>query len=133
LRNGTGGARTVDMTLTWKAPSQHNVVCVSFVGEPDGEPMCLTCWTSEVFEHGLRDPKGRSVGSIASVVTHAYTKDSVVTSYHYLRTFATRNGEIFGSAAPRGTLCSSLEEAKALAEKKVALAGKRFARQFGNK
>ena len=79
---------------------------------------------SNVVEYGLRDDKGRSIGGYA-VISIGYPNPGV-----WLRTQATRNGKTYGAITNR-TECSSLEQAKALAEKKLQAAAKRYAKQFG--
>lgn len=108
-------------SLTWVQWGEHNI-------------------RSNTVEYGLRDDKGRSIGGYAVIEYGTFYKygpdyklESVVrTGAVFLRTQATRDGKTYGAIANR-TECSSLEQAKTLAEKKLQTAAKRYAKQFGAK
>ncbi len=104
MKTATASAHT-GITLIWTANSADR-------------------WRSNTVEHGLKDGKGRSIGNYAVIEAATWLSN---TSY-VVRTSATRDGHTFGAIA-NGTECKSLDDAKALAEKKIAAAGKRFARQ----
>jgi hypothetical protein len=119
--------------LTWKTPhtATHN--------DPKYDE---TTWVSAVIEHGLKDNKGRAIGGYAVIQcrpktirttengAHRYTLAPEAT--YFVRTQATRDGDSFGAGWNRPTECKSLDEAQALAAKKIDAAGKRFARQIEN-
>lgn len=128
------------MNLTWTESSQQQTCYTNHSVTPSFSIVrTRRCWLSNGVDHGLRDAKGRAIGNYA--VIYAYQKlrrdesgklvepvGLVDEMTFEVSTQATRDGHTFGSSFPRGTECGSLEEAKALAEKKIAAAGRRFAR-----
>ena len=98
-------------------------------------------------DHGLVDPKGRSVGGKIVIdkleageldpVAHGYgwrwsTADGKAPGEIRLRVYATRNGVEYG-ASPRGTYYSTIEAARTAAEKAFAAQAKRYAKLFAAK
>lgn len=104
---------------------------------------CPRGFRSQVVEHGLKDSKNRTLGHFAVLEERP---DSEIDpenptwpggcpryrmngkTYWDVSTRATRDGAHFG-ALTRGTRVETLEEAKALAEKKMAEAARRTAKQ----
>lgn len=80
-------------------------------------------WRSTPITCG-RDGKGRVIGSYAKIERASYYRDP---NAYVVSTKSTRDGVDFG-AIPRGTAVGSLEEAKALAVKKLGEARKRYER-----
>jgi hypothetical protein len=109
------------MTLTWTE-----------------QPPNFNRWVSNIVEHGLKDGKGRSIGNYACIHTRDSRAEKVPGQwqykivpcelYYYVTTQATRDGKGFGAIVTNGTEAATLDAAKALAAKKIAAAGKRFAR-----
>lgn len=127
------------IVLIWLAPRVH-ANCIYLYGDVADplrhERIYYTCKT---VEHGLKDNKGRTIGSYAEI--EARPRPIIVDKRcvgleskltYSVMTQATRDGKMFGAIATRGTLCDSLEAAQALAAKKIAAAGKRFARAVAN-
>jgi hypothetical protein len=97
-------------------------------------------WSSQVFDYGVKDAKGRTVGGAVHVelrvpsVTFRNEAGQWVTeptgkpAFYYVTHSARRDGRHFGSSFPRGTRCSTLEEGKTVAGKKVQEARRRFQR-----
>jgi hypothetical protein len=131
---------TSNPTLTWSAPTVREncrYVYGSDVSDADALIHTETCWRSAVVSHGLKDSKGREIGNFASIEARpkrardAAGKTLGLEAHEtfFVSTQATRDGRSFGaSCGKQGTECFSLDEAKALAAKKIAEAGKRFAR-----
>jgi hypothetical protein len=95
-------------------------------------------WNSQDFDYGVRDAKGRAVGGFVRLerlfprVNRRTESGDWVTErtgpdFYYVTHNTTRDGRGFG-AIPNGTRCSTLEEAKTLASKKVNEARRRFQR-----
>lgn len=85
-------------------------------------------------EHGIHDEKGRLVGGYATVVRAVrYTRDHCMpykTGGWDVRIQSTRNGTAYGATAVRGAEYSTLNEAKAGAERGLVAQGKRYAKKY---
>jgi hypothetical protein len=96
-------------------------------------------YQSNVVEHGVKDNKGRAIGNYACIRESTTRYEEVegqwqrraftVPVYYRVTTQATRDGKTFGAISTGYTEAATLEEAQAIAAKKVAAAGRRFARQ----
>jgi len=80
-------------------------------------------WRSEKVSYGVKDAKGRDVGGYVTIENGSAWREPGF----YVRTNATRDGKGFGAIA-KSARCATLEEAKALGEKKIADAAKRYAK-----
>lgn len=94
--------------------------------EPDSGRLGHEQWSAKV-RWDIVDDKGRVVGTLARISTFAACPGDF-----YVSTHAMRDDRGFGSAFPRGTMVGSLEEAKALAAKKVEAARRRAHKAFGS-
>lgn len=117
-RRRFGRARLAPIPLTWSGlPGRHT-----------------SQWASNIINFGLKDSKGRVLGGYAWI-EERYERtisSSEGTIYEgrklfFVNTRATRDGVTFG-AWPRQTPAETLEAAKALAEKKIAETGARYAK-----
>lgn len=123
--------------LTWNEPTIHEG-CRYIYGVPDAEALLHTetVWVCKVVDHDLKDGKGRTIGNYARIeARQKRARDAAGKTLgleahetYFVSTQATRNGHSFGASCSKGTECFSLDEAKALAAKKIAAAGRRFAR-----
>ena len=102
----------------------------------------MTRLISNTVDHGLKDRKGRTIGNYAKIEVFRKLSRDAAGNYialedgrrllekdptYLVMTQTTRDGEMFGATSTQGTECSSLEDAKAVAVKKIVAAGKRFA------
>ncbi len=132
-------ARAPAPPLAWSSESWESSM-VSGEGV-DAEKRTFTKWTSNTVEHGLSDRAGRSIGSYAVIRDHQRMIEQAAENAlgkrwvflpevtYLVTTQATRDGRSFGGGSGYGTSVKTLEEAKALAQKKIAAAGKSFARK----
>lgn len=95
-----------------------------------------TCWYSQAFDYGVCDAKGRVIGGCVVVDLEfpyvrqengSWAHDTAAMPFYSVRHVAQRNGCRFGAIAA-STPCVTLEEAKALGEKKIAEAKARYVR-----
>lgn len=112
--------RSTGAALTWTGPT------------PWGPEW--TRWESNKVDFGLKDNKGRAIGSYVEIIERyertIYGEGKVRYEGRrrfYVSTNALRDGKKFG-AIPRDTAVDSLEAAKQLGEKKIAEASKRYAK-----
>ncbi len=86
-------------------------------------------------DFGLKDEKGRAVGYRVRIWKRTYTEDSNGDFLHAPGdfwigdTFATRDGHIYGSLTSLPE-ASSLQETKALAQKRMATAKARYTKKY---
>lgn len=74
-------------------------------------------------DHGIADYKKRAIGGVAVIAVSA--------GRVHLNVGPTRNGQKFG-AITRSTICDTIEQAKALAARKLAAQRERYAKMPGN-
>jgi len=123
--------------MIWKSRTFDQV---ANYGSADPIIRPVTAWVSDVVEHGLRDDRGRAIGNFARIESFQklIRRDDGVWALatevsYFVTTQATRDGKMFGASSVQHTECGTLEEAQALAAKKITAAGKRFARQFAKR
>lgn len=121
------------MALTWKAPQDWTWTNTDRHGAQIKQD--VTRLVSDAVDHGIKDAKGRAIGNYAVIDAMRKVRrndDGTLTledaTTYFVSTRATRDGKSFGAINTRDTECASLTEAQAVAEKKIAAAGKRFAR-----
>ena len=140
------------MNLTWTSKSWTDCRMSGFGanGKRIADTTCpRTRWVSNVVEHGLKDGKGRAIGNYAVIDAFQLLVQAMkggrmqsveiegtnglcqleTERTFFVTTQATRDGKMFGAISVGGTRCKTLEEAQTIAAKKIAAAGKRFARQ----
>jgi hypothetical protein len=125
--------------LTWTSKSWDDGTAASWWDHEAGKAMSVkrteTRYVSNVVEHGILDNKGRAIGNYAEIDAYQRLVKADAEPFaleakptYFVTTNATRDGQKFGALSTKGTACSTLEEAKVLAEKKIVAAGKRFAK-----
>jgi len=86
-------------------------------------------------DFGLKDEKGRAIGYRVRIWIRTYTEDSNGNFLHAHgdfwigETFATRDGDIYGSLTSLPE-ASSLQETKALVQKRITTAKARYAKKY---
>jgi hypothetical protein len=139
------------VNLTWASTTWQRTAMSGYGANGELTPTVTpqTRWSSSTVDHGLKDGKGRAIGTFAIIDAFRplvlVEKDGRMQSVEiegtnglrqlqeetafFVTTQTTRDGHMFGAISVGGTKCKTLEEAQALAAKKIAAAGKRFARQ----